>query len=202
VSRITKGEKKPSRQRKKILEYLLACFDTPRAQHTDVTKRGAKMHTQYKNLMDSMTAQLETRRQQQQAEQQQLQEIEEDRGMVPQNSNLVRNPQDIRRSTGHGSHGFQPIHRAPPANNYQLQETALASLSRKTIMPPPGGGIQGGSTATTVGGGNTAVVAAATAGGVATAGGIANAGGVATAATATGGRTNRVIYSGRLSLLG
>jgi hypothetical protein len=68
------------------------------------------MNTQYNNLMNSVMAGLEKRQQQHQAEQQQLQEIEEDRGMVPQNSNLVRNPQDIRRSTGHGSPGFQPIH--------------------------------------------------------------------------------------------
>jgi hypothetical protein len=78
ASRITKGEKKPSRQRKKILEYLQACFDAPREQSTDVTKRGAIMHTQYKSLMNTVTAQPEMRRQQQQAEQQKLQEIEGD----------------------------------------------------------------------------------------------------------------------------
>jgi hypothetical protein len=38
VSLITEGEKKITLQRKKILEYLLACFDTPREQHMEMSR--------------------------------------------------------------------------------------------------------------------------------------------------------------------
>jgi hypothetical protein len=65
--------------------------------------------------------QQQQKRKEEEAKQKQLEKIEADRNAVPQNASLIRNPQAIRRVSGYGSHGFDPITPAPTADNAALQ---------------------------------------------------------------------------------
>jgi hypothetical protein len=131
------------RNQRDILEILKACHDLPQCVRSAAASRSVKMHLQYSLLLQAAKMQQQQqRKKEEETKQQQLEEIEVDRNAVPQNSNIIRNSQAIRRVSGYGSHGFDPITPAPIADNVALQAALSTGTTwSNSVTPTPTLGI-------------------------------------------------------------